>query len=108
MIQKYEYLSLQEQSCGIINNYFINYSLGSLRKLQIFFSINTIEYNYRFHNFYLNIQFWIYNYLHNRIRKNRILKRVKRSYLLRFHNTYIKIYDYIIIYLNNHYDIDNN
>ena len=41
---------------------------------------------YSFHGFYLGIQSWVHNYLHNSIRKNRILKRVKRSHLPKLHD----------------------
>src|SRR5579871_6095872 len=108
MIQKCEYLSLQEQSCRIINKYFGSYSLGSPRKPQTFLSIDAIEQNYGFCNFHLSIQSWVHNYLHNGIKKNGVLKRVKRSYLLKLYDTYIKIYDYITIYLDDHYDMDND
>src|SRR5579871_1172521 len=108
MIQKCEYLSLQEQSCGIVNKYFGSYSLGSPRKPQTFLSIDTVEQNYGFCNFYLSIQSWVYNYLHDGIGKNRVLKRVKRSYLPKLHDAYIKIYDCIMVQLDDHYDMDNN
>ena len=133
MIQKKEYLQYNElqNATTCIEEDSSYHRLGSPRQPERFYSIDYVEYCYKFKKLHLAIQSWVHNYLQGRIGKHGRLKRVKRCHLPKlpdayvstnihidnildiesnqnFYNIKIKLYNCIMIQLIDHYDIDKN